>query len=215
MPIKIVIAEDHTLVRQAIVQVLQNNENFEILGEASNGREAVCLVQKLLPDIVIMDIGMSELNGIDATRQIVSQYPGVKVIALSQHNDKRYVFQMLEAGASGYLLKDSLFNDLVDAIYNVDRNNGYLSGKIAHYVIEGYTRKGVNEPNGGAPLLSPREREILQLLAEGKTSREIASTLFISPKTVENHRKRITDKLNLHSIAELTKYAIRNGLTTI
>jgi len=215
MSIKVILADDHTLVRQAIAKVLQDEKSIEITGEAENGRKAMELVRNLSPDVVIMDIGMPELNGIDATRQIVTEFPKTKVIALSQHSDKRYVQQMLGAGASGYLLKDSLFDDLIEAIKSVHANKGYISKNIAHIVIDGYMRKDSGEEDKAEVVLTNREREVLQLLAEGKTSREIAAVLYISHKTVENHRKRIMNKLDLHNIAELTKYAIRHGLTSV
>jgi two-component system, NarL family, response regulator NreC len=188
---------------------------MEVVAEAQDGLTTVRLAKKLLPDIVIMDIGMPDMNGIDATRQIISETKGIRVIALSMHSDRRFVLQMLKAGASGYLLKDSAFEELELAIQTVMSSQPYLSPRITDVVIKEYIH---NIPANEATVftaLTAREREVLQLLAEGKTTKQIAVYLNISIKTIETHRQQVMEKLNMHSIAELTKYAIREGLTSL
>jgi two-component system, NarL family, response regulator NreC len=211
-PITIILADDHSIFRQGLRALLDKQSSLEVIGEAGNGREAIALVEELSPQVIVMDVGMPDLNGIEATRRIVGKFPKTKVIGLSMHNDKHFVKQMLQAGASGYLLKESIFEELVQAIEAVVNKKGFLSPKIARLVIEDYTG-GKTEEDPGMASLSKREREILQLLAEGKTSKQIADELFLSPKTVENHRKRVMQKLDIHNVAELTKFAIRHGLT--
>jgi DNA-binding NarL/FixJ family response regulator len=173
------------------------------------------LCAQLHPDVVVIDISMPDLNGIDATRQIVRDDPHVKVIALSMHSDKKYVKEMLSAGACGYLLKDSAFEELGAAIATVLKNKTYLSPQITDTVVKDYVGENAPSSSAASTALSVREREVLQLIAEGKATREIAAALYVSVKTVETHRKQIMDKLGLNSIAELTKYAIREGLTSI
>jgi DNA-binding NarL/FixJ family response regulator len=187
---------------------------MEVIAEADNGRATVRLARELLPDLVIMDIGMPDLNGIDATRQITAELPKVKVIALSMHSDRRFVVQMFKAGASGYLLKDCAFEELTRAVCAVQKNQTYLSPAVAGPVMEDYIHQ-LSGGESGFSVLSPREREVLQLLAEGKSTKEVAAVLCVSVKTVETHRQQIMSKLNLQSIAELIKYAIREGLTTL
>jgi len=186
-----------------------------VVGEAEDGRETVQLVQKLAPAVVIMDIGMPDLNGIEATRQIIAEHPHIKVVALSMHSDRRFVSEMLKAGASAYLLKDCAFEELVSAILTVMKNKIYLSPGIAGVVIENFIRNAPKSESSVFSLLSDREREVLQLMAEGKATKAIASHLHVSIKTVETHRINIMTKLDLHSVAELTKYAIREGLTSL
>lgn len=215
MSIKILLAEDHHIIRQGLRALLENQADFEIVGEADDGRTAVGLTRKHSPDVVIMDVSMPELNGIDATRQILREISGARVIALSMYSDKRFVNGMLEAGVSGYLLKNCLVDELTDAIRSVMRGQKYLSPQILGDIVDGYreqlSRDGVLKETP----LSSREREIVQLIAEGKDSRQIAECLYISHKTVESHRRRIMEKLEMHTVAELTKFAIREGLTTI
>ena len=215
MPIKILLAEDHRIVREGLRALIEKQKDMEVVAEAKNGRSTVQLARKLVPDIVIMDITMPELNGIEATRQILAKAPGIKVIALSMHSDRRFVLEILSAGASGYLLKDCAFEELAQAIRIVTANQTYLSAKISKIVIKDYVRRLLLNNAPVSSILTAKEREILQLLAEGKATKEIASRLEISIKTVDTHRKSIMNKLDIHSIAELTKYAIRSGLTSL
>jgi DNA-binding NarL/FixJ family response regulator len=203
------------MVRDGLRTLLEKQPDMEIVGEASDGRDTLKLIDVLSPDIVIMDIAMPNLNGIDATHQIRQDHPGVKVIALSMHSDKRFVGKMLKAGAWGYLLKDSAFEDLVVAIRAVMQNKRYLSPDIAGIVVEDFVSPSRQMDSSAYSLLSGREREVLQLMAEGKTTRQIAEKLNVSIKTVETHRMKIMDKLDIRSLAELTKYAIREGLTQL
>ena len=182
---------------------------------AENGRQALLLARRLKPDVVIMDIAMPELNGIDATRQIVAEVPGVKVIALSMHSEKQFVEGMLRAGVVGYLLKESAFEELIKAIRIVCAGKKYLSPDVTGIVLQDYLSPSDGKDSEKASDLTLREREVLQLLAEGRVTKEIAGRLNISIKTVESHRKNIMTKLNLHTVAELTKYAVRHGLTSI
>jgi DNA-binding NarL/FixJ family response regulator len=214
MKIKVLLADDHQIVREGLAALLEKHQDLEVVAQAGEGREAVRLVRELKPDVVVMDIGMPGLNGIEATRQVVAAAPGVKVIALSVHADSLFVSGMLQAGAAGYLLKHSAAEELVRAIRLVVRGQTCLSSQIAGQVVEGYIGK---QPPPGASIftvLTPREREVLQLYAEGKITREIAALLYISPKTVEFHRRQMMDKLGVSSFAGLIKYAIRAGLAT-
>ena len=206
--IRILLADDHAVVRQGFKMILSAQTDMEIVGEAANGREAVELGEQLRPDVVVMDVAMPELNGIEATRRLVAANPHAKVIALSMHKDSVYVREILRAGARGYLLKDSGAGDLVIAIRAVAGGESYLSPAVSNAVLEDY-RKHVTNP---IDLLSSREREVLQMLAEGKTNKEIAVVLNLSVYTVDAHRGRIMEKLNLHSINELVRFAVRNGL---
>ncbi|MGD2079524.1 MAG: response regulator transcription factor [Nitrospirota bacterium] len=215
MSARVLLADDHKMVRDGLRTLLEKQPDMEIVGEASDGRDTLKLIDVLSPDIVIMDIAMPNLNGIDATHQIRQDHPGVKVIALSMHSDKRFVGKMLKAGAWGYLLKDSAFEDLVVAIRAVMQNKRYLSPDIAGIVVEDFVSPSRQMDSSAYSLLSGREREVLQLMAEGKTTRQIAEKLNVSIKTVETHRMKIMDKLDIRSLAELTKYAIREGLTQL
>ena len=215
MKTKIILADDHKIIREGLRSLLEKQLDMEVIAEAHDGLTTVHLVQKLLPDIVIMDIGMPDMNGIEATRQIMTETKGVKVIALSMHSDRRFVLQMLKVGASGYLLKDSAFEELISAIHTVMANQPYLSPKITDVVVKEYLHGFPKKESTVFTILTAREREVLQLLAEGKTTKQIASALYISVKTIETHRQQIMKKLNMHSIAELTKYAIREGLTSL
>jgi two-component system response regulator NreC len=206
--IRILLADDHAVVRQGFKMILGAQPDMEIVGEAGNGREAVELTERLKPDIVVMDVAMPELNGIEATRRVAASVPHTRVIALSMHKDSVYVREVLRAGARGYLLKDSGSADLVAAVRAVAQGEGYLSPAISNAVLDDY-RKHVSNP---IDLLTSREREVLQMLAEGKTNKEIAGVLNLSVYTVDAHRGRIMEKLNLHSINELTRFAVRNGL---
>lgn len=205
---RILLVDDHSVVRHGFGMILSAQPDLEVIGEAINGREAVDIAQKLKPDVVVMDVSMPELNGIEATRRILTAFPHTRVLALSMHKDSVYVREILRAGARGYLLKDASGEDLVGAVRAVARGDGYLSPSIADAVLNDY-RKHVSNP---IDLLSAREREVLQLIAEGKTNKEIATTLSLSVYTVEAHRGRLMEKLNLHSTGELVRFAIRNGM---
>ena len=215
MSIKILLADDHKIVRDGLKSLIKKEVSMEVIGEADNGRKTVQLARDLEPEIIIMDISMPDLNGIEATRQIVADSPDVKIIALSMHSDKRYVKGVLSAGASGYLLKDSAFEELVEAIRTVDTGRFYLSAGIVGVVVKDYVGSQANKDALTSDILSAREREVLQLLAEGKSTKEIASDLHVSVKTIETHRQNIMQKLNIHTIAGLTRYAIREGLTSL
>lgn len=206
-------ADDHKIVREGLRALVEKQPGMEVIGEAENGRSAVRLTKELLPDAVIMDVAMPDLNGIEATRQIVAEVPNVKVIALSVHADRRLVIQLIRAGASGYLLKDCTFEELTDAVRTVvEQNTVYLSPRIADVVVKEYLRKVPETEVSIFSLLSNREREVAQLVAEGKSTKDIASTLCVSVKTVETHRQQMMKKLNVRSTADLVKLAIREGL---
>jgi len=212
MAIRVLLADDHTIVRYSLRRVLESRDSIEVVAEASNGREAVELTRKHAPDVVLMDVAMPEMNGVDATRRILAELPDTRVVALSGHSHERLVADMLTAGARGYLLKDSEPDELVQAIERVAGGGAYLCRAVADVVLTDYVQRLMKSP---ASALSAREREVLQLLAEGKSAKEVAAGLGVSVKTVESHRARVMDKLGLHSIAELTKYAIRAGLTSL
>jgi len=213
MTVRILLADDHRIVRQGLVALLEKPTDLQVAATAEDGRKTVRLAKELRPDLVIMDIAMPVLNGIEACRQILAEAPHTKVIALSMHSDRRFVTGMLQAGASGYLLKDCAYDELMNAITQVKAGHIYLSPRITSTVVEDYVRKLSPMDSSVFQVLTAREREVLQLLAEGKTTKEIAASLHVSVKTIETHRKQIMDKLNVHSLAELTKYAIREGLT--
>lgn len=206
---KILLVDDHKMLRDGLRAILER-EGLTVVGEAATGYEALELAQSLTPDIIVMDISMPDLNGVDATRHLVGARADVKVIALSMHSDRRYVIAMFEAGARGYLLKNSASEELIQAVQAVARGLTYVSPSIGHVVVD-----SIPFGTKSARALSAREREVLQLLAEGKSSKDIASTLHLALPTVETHRRQIMDKLSIRSIAELTKYAIREGLTSV
>ena len=212
---RIVIADDHRIVREGLKSLVEKEKDLEVAGMAENGRQALLLTRKLKPDVVIIDIAMPDLNGIDAAQQIADEVPGVKVIALSMHSEKQFVEGMLRAGAAGYLLKDSAFEELIKAIRIVCAGKKYLSPEVTDIVLRNYLSPSIGEDVEKEPDLTLREREVLQLISEGSTTREIAEQINISIKTVETHRKNIMDKLDLHTVAELTRYAIRHGITSI
>jgi two-component system, NarL family, response regulator NreC len=205
---RILLADDHAVVRQGFKMLLGAQPDMEIVGEAANGREAVESAETLRPDIVVMDVAMPELNGIEATRRLAASAPHTRVIALSMHKDSVYVREILRAGARGYLLKDSGAEDLVSAIRAVAKGESYLSPAVSNAVLDDYRRHVTNPID----LLTSREREVLQMLAEGKTNKEIAGVLNLSVYTVDAHRGRIMEKLNLHSINDLVRFAVRNGI---
>lgn len=210
----VLLADDHKIMRDGL-RVLLEKENLEVIGETDNGRAAVRLARELKPDVVVMDIGMPELNGIEATRQITTETPQTRVIALSMHSDKRFVTGMLGAGAAAYVVKAGAFEELIAAIRAVMDHRVYMSPKVTDLVLEDYVRRLTDPVPAEESPLTPREREVLQLLAEGKSTKEIAEKLYISVSTVDTHRRHIMEKLDLHTVAELTKYAIREGLTSV
>lgn len=214
--IRVLLAEDHTIVRQGIAALLGTESDMEVVGEASNGLEAIELAKKLSPEVILMDIGMRKLNGLEATREIKRQYPSMKILVLTMHDNEEWIFQILKAGASGYLIKDSAMTDLTSALRAVYQGDSYLSPSISKMVIEEYIRKAESgEKKGVEDLLSGREREILQLVAEGNSIPQISNLLCISKKTVEAHKTHIMEKLNIHDKVGLIKYAIRTGLTKL
>jgi len=215
MSIKVLLVDDHAIIREGLRSLLEKEPKMEVVADTNDGRKARDLVRELSPDVVIMDITMPELNGIEATRQITAESPRVKVIALSIHSKKRYVADMLSAGAAGYILKECLFNELVQAIRAVVAGGQYLSPRITDVVVSDYVKRLSAAPDSPVATLTSREREVLQLVAEGKPTKQIALELHVSTKTIEANRRQIMEKLNRHSIAELTKYAIREGLTTL
>ena len=215
MSISVIIVDDHKIIRDGLKILLSNHGSINVVGEAENGREAIKITLEKRPDIVIMDIGMPVMNGIEATRQIVKDLPETKVIALSMHYDKQYVSGMLASGAKGYLLKDCAGEELSKAIKIVNEDNTYISQDITNTVIEGYAEIQDITTTRIKASLTNREKEILQLLTEGASTKQIAAELYISVKTVEAHRANLMGKLNIHNLPELTKYAIRNGYTSI
>ncbi len=206
--IRILLADDHAMVRQGFRMILAAQPDMEIVGEAGNGREAVELAGELKPDVVVMDVAMPELNGIEATRRITDNAPRTRVLALSMYKDSVYVREILRAGARGFLLKDAIDRDLLAAVRAVAKGEGYLSPQVSEAVLSDY-RRHVTDP---LDLLSSREREVLQMIAEGKTNKDIATALNLSVYTVDAHRGRIMEKLNLHSVGELVRFAVRKGV---
>jgi DNA-binding NarL/FixJ family response regulator len=216
MPIKVFIADDHPVVRDGLRLILGTQEDITIVGEAADGRNAVDQVLRLKPDVVIMDIAMPELNGIEATQQILETLPAVKVIILSMHSSTEYVSRALRAGALGYILKESAGKNVVNAVKTVYLGHRYLCQRVTESLIGDYINLQ-EAPPGRSPLarLSPREREILQLVTEGKTSKEIGLMLFLSPKTVETYRSRLMVKLGIKDVPSLVKFAIQHGITSL
>lgn len=215
MKTKIILADDHQIIRDGLKSLIEKELNFELLAEASDGRTTVQLTEELEPDVVIMDISMPGLNGMEATLQILKFNPDIKIIALSVHAEKQFVSGMLRAGASAYLLKDCAFGELKEAITLVRQNQIYISPKIAGIILHDYRKKLLEEDQSVFNVLTSREREVLQLLAEGKTTKQVAGELFISTKTVETHRQHIMDKLSVYNLPELVKYAIRQGIVSL
>lgn len=215
MSIRVLLADDHQIFREGLRLILENDPAITVVGEAVEGLHAIALVMELNPDVVIMDISMPNLNGIEATRQILKKRPDLKVIALSVHSNERYVEGMLRAGAAGFLVKNCAADELILAIRTVLQGQSYLSPDITRIVVEEYVKHPAQSDSLLGNGLTAREREVLQMLAEGKTAKEIAILLSISVKTVEVHRQHIMNKLNLHNIVELTRYAIREGLSAL
>jgi DNA-binding NarL/FixJ family response regulator len=215
MKTKVLLADDHKIFREGLRLLIEKESELEFAGETDNGRIAIKMVCDLKPDVVIMDIGMPDMNGIEATRQIMAKVPDTKVIALSIHSDKRFVSEMLKAGACGYLLKDSAFEELVTAILTVISNRMYLSPIITDVAIHDYISLMTQEKKLVYSSLTPREREVLKLIANGINTKQIAAELCISTKTIEAHRQSVMEKLDIHNLVDLTKYAIRIGLTSL
>ena len=215
MKIKILLVDDHKILRDGLCSLAKGYPDMDVVGEAADGKTAIRLVQELSPDVVIMDISMPDLNGIDATRRINSDYPDVKIIALSMHYDKQFVSEIFKAGASGYLIKDSAFDELEHAIHVVMDGKTYMNPQIANLVIESLVSQSAPSNRQPFSLLTERESEVLQLISEGKSTKQVAVDLNVSAKTVESHRRQVMGKLNIRNVAELTKYAIREGLTSV
>jgi DNA-binding NarL/FixJ family response regulator len=209
------LADDHRIIREGLRSLLEQQADMNLVGEAENGRDAVRMARKLLPNVLVMDMAMPDLNGIEATRQIRADTPQVRVLGLSMHSDKRFILGMLEAGAAGYLLKDCAFDEFANAVRAVAGGGTYLSPRIAGVVVKQRLQPADENSRTPAPALTPKEREIVQLIAEGQCTKEIAAELSVSVKTVETHRQHVMAKLNLHSVAELTKFALREGLTSL
>lgn len=211
---RVLLTEDHTIVRKGLRSLLDKETGIEVVGEAEDGREAIVKAEELHPDVVVMDIAMSGLNGLEATRQIKKRFPDMKILILTMHANEEYILQSLKAGASGYLVKKAAPAELISAINAVHKGHSFLSPSISRMVIDEYIRrsKEISEGEEGFEQLTVREREVLQLIAEGRKTREIAELLYISIKTVETHRAHIMNKLDIHSTAELTRYAIRKGI---
>jgi two-component system response regulator NreC len=211
MMIRILLADDHEIFRHGLCGLIEKEPGMHVVGEAESGLTAIKLARKLSPHVIIMDVGMPGLNGIETTQRIKSEIPFIKVIALSMHHESRYIAAMIEAGASGYLVKNCALDDITLAIRAVMSNHVYLSPEVAHEIV----KLSMEQPSSHRDfhsILSRREREVLQLLAEGKTARQTADLLNVSVKTVETHRRNVSQKLHIRTIAELTKYAIREGL---
>ena len=215
MSIKILLADDHKIVSDCLKPLINKQSDMMVVGEAENGRMVVALAQKLNPNVVIMDISMPDLNGIEATRQIIAKCPGVRIITLSMNSDRRYVTGMLNAGASGYLTKSCSFEELIRAVRAVAANKTYLSPDISDIVIKESLSRSSTDKSSVSSILTMRECEVLQLLAEGKTVKQIAAKLCLGMKTIYTHREQIMKKLNIHSTADLTKYALREGMTSL
>jgi DNA-binding NarL/FixJ family response regulator len=215
MSIRILIADDQQIMRQALRALLEKEPGMEVVAEAEDGRKVLALVRELLPQVLITEIAIPDLNGIEVARQVHSDYPEVKIIALSRHSDHRYVVNMLQAGAHGYLLKNCTMEELTQAIRLVMADNSYLSPPVADILVKDFVRRIADPTPNAFTILTVREREVLQMMTEGRGTSQIAELLSISGKTVETHRQQVMHKLNMRSIAQLTKYAIREGLTSL
>jgi DNA-binding NarL/FixJ family response regulator len=216
MPIAVFIADDHAMMREGLRLIIEPERDISVIGQAADGHQAVRLIQQLAPDVVIMDIAMPQLNGIEATEQIVNSKTSTRIIILSMHSSKEHIFRALEAGAKGYLLKESAGKEMVKAIRTVYTGRRFLSDQISQTVIEDYIHQR-RKDSKESPIkrLSSREREVLQLVVEGKSSAEIASSLFLSPKTIETYRSRLMQKLGIKDLPALVKFAIQHGMTSL
>lgn len=206
--IRVLLADDHTIVRQGLKLILSAHSDIEVVGEAANGNEAIELARKLTPDIIIMDVAMPEVGGIDATRKITAANPRLRILVLSMHKESVYVREILKAGARGYILKDAIDTELLNAVRSVAKGDGYISPAVSGAILNDL-RQNVSNP---ADLLSPREREVLRLISEGLTNKEVANRLNLSVYTIDSHRGKIMEKLNLHSAGELVRFAVKHGL---
>jgi DNA-binding NarL/FixJ family response regulator len=215
MSIRILLADDHEIVRYGLRCLIEEQPDMEVVGDAVNGRMAINLTHKLRPDVVVMDISMPDMNGIEATRRIRKEIPDTKVIVLSMHHKRQFVIDMLKAGVSGYILKTKVHDDLIRAIKAAVANEVYLSSKITGIMAHDFTSNLSISDKSGSAVLTPREREVLQLISEGKSTKEIALHLNVSIKTIESTRRQIMQKLDIHNVADLTKYAINEGITTL
>ena len=211
--LRLLVVDDHQLVRKGVVAAIEDDGHWEVCGEASTGREAVAAAERLNPDIVVMDISMPDMNGLEATRQILKGCPQTQVLILSMHESEQIIREVLDSGARGYILKSDAGTDLITALEALRSRKPFFTSAIAEVLLKGYLHGAPTESSSPAGIASPREREIIQLVAEGKSNKEMASTLNISVKTVETHRARIMAKLGLHSVSDVVRYAIRNGMT--
>jgi two-component system, NarL family, response regulator NreC len=215
MKIKILLADDHKIMREGLKTILEKQPEFEVTGEASTGKEAIDVAIEKNPDVIIMDINMPDLNGIEATLRIKHEKPSIKILALSMHDDRKFLINMLKAGASGYLLKDCASDELIDAIKVIRKNRLFISPDLVDDMVRDFVMSAKISDLSVFSILTKRERDVLQRISEGRSTKEIAFDLNVSVKTVETFRYKIEDKTGLHSIAELTKYAIREGITTL
>jgi len=214
MAVQVLIVDDHEIMREGMTALLRKYSQFEVVGQATDGRQALEMASQLKPDVIIMDVGMPNLNGVDATKKLISMYPDLKIMALSAHSDGAIVAKMIKAGASGYMLKESAFDELIEGLNTLLDGRTFLCNKISKVVFSDYVGMVTNPNAKRSDNLSSREREVLQLVAEGHTTKEIAEDLKLSTKTIDSHREHIMEKLGIRNIAGLTKYAIREGLTS-
>jgi DNA-binding NarL/FixJ family response regulator len=215
MSVRVLLVDDHRVLREGLRKILEGTAGVEVVGEADDGRAALLAVVETRPDVVVMDVGMKGMNGIEATQRLRKEHPAVRVVALSTHTDQRYVQNMVRAGAVAYVLKESASDDLLRAVQAAARGEHYLSPRVTGSLLESWIHRSGSDSVSAFELLGVREREVLKLMSEGKTSKEIATRLGLSTKTVETHRRNVAHKVGLHSVAELTKYAVREGLTTL
>ncbi len=214
--IRLLLVDDHPVVRRGIRSCLNNLEHLEVVGEAVDGEEAINKIRELKPDVVLMDIDMPKKSGLDATRQLRKEMPEIRILILSVHSNKHYVLQIIQSGAHGYVLKDAALPDLVRAIESVSGGEAFFSPDVSQIVLNQYLQEaGATDEEGGSRRLTSREREVLAMIAEGQSNKEMANKLGVGVRTIETHRERVMDKLNIHTVAGLTKYAIANGVARL